>query len=244
MSEQRRDDIYAHAHRHLVDFVFDARVARVFPDMIRRSVPGYDALLPLLGLFAETFAQPHSHCYDLGCSLGAATVALAKHIRVPGCRVIAVDDAQAMVDGCRENIAAQALTVPVDVHCADIRAFAIERASVVVLNFTLQFLPPAERLALLRRIHQACLPGAVLVLAEKIRFEDPERQAFAERMHLQFKQANGYSQLEISQKRSALENVLIPDSLETHHARLQEAGFTAVHTWFQSFNFAAVAALK
>ncbi len=244
MSEQRRDDIYARTHGDLVDFAFDERVARVFPDMIRRSVPGYDALLPLLGLFAENFAQPDSHCYDLGCSLGAATVALAQHIHVPGCKIVAVDNAQAMVDGCRENIAAQPLAVPVEVHCADIRAFAMQRASVVVLNFTLQFLPPDERLALLQRIHRACLPGAVLVLAEKIRFDDPRHQAFAERMHLLFKQANGYSQLEISQKRSALENVLIPDSLAMHHARLQEAGFSAVHTWFQSFNFAAVAAIK
>ncbi len=244
MSEQRRDDIYARTHGHLVDFVFDERVARVFPDMIRRSIPGYDALLPLLGLFAENFAQPDSHCYDLGCSLGASTVALARHVDVPGCKIIAVDNAQAMVDGCRENIAAQLLAVPVEVHCADIRALAMERASVVVLNFTLQFLPPNERLALLRRVYRACLPGAVLVLAEKIRFDDPGRQAFAERMHLLFKQANGYSQLEISQKRSALENVLIPDSLAVHHARLQEAGFAAVHTWFQCFNFAAVAAIK
>ena len=125
-----------------------------------------------------------------------------------------------------------------------VRDLELARASVVVLNFTLQFLPPDERPGLLRRIHDACLPGAALVLAEKIRFEDREQQAFAERMHVAFKQANGYSELEISQKRSALEKVLIPDSLEVHHQRLREAGFGAVHTWFQCFNFAAVVAIK
>ena len=244
MSEQRRDDIYARQHGHLVDFVFDARVARVFPDMIRRSVPGYDTLLPLLGLFAGTYAQPHSHCYDLGCSLGAATLAMARRITVLDCKVIAVDNAAAMIDGCRENIAACALPVPVEVHCADVRDIVLERASLVALNFTLQFLPPGQRLPLLRRIRQACLPGAALVVAEKIRFEEADRQTFAEDMHLRFKQANGYSQLEISQKRSALENVLRPDSLETHRARLYEAGFSAVHTWFQCFNFAALVALR
>lgn len=244
MRDRSRDDIYAGAHEQLVDFVFDERVARVFPDMIRRSVPGYEALVPLLGLFAETFAQPDSRCYDLGCSLGAATLAMRRRIAVPGCEIIAVDNSQAMVAGCRANLDADASSVPVTVTCADVRTLEMARASVVALNFTLQFLPPPERLPLLQRIHQACLPGAALLLAEKVCFEQPEQQAFAERMHLAFKQANGYSQLEISQKRSALENVLIPDSLESHHGRLREAGFTAAHTWFQCLNFAAVVAIK
>lgn len=244
MKDPPRDDLYARPREQLVDFAFDEKVVRVFPDMIRRSVPGYDTIVPLLGLFAETFAQPHSRCYDLGCSLGAATLAMRRRIRVPECEIVAIDSSEAMVRGCRENVDADPSPVPVQVQCADLRTVDMQRASVVILNFTLQFLPAQERLTVLQRIHEACLPGGAVLLAEKIRFDDPGEQDFSERMHVAFKQANGYSELEISQKRSALEKVLVPDTLELHHRRLHEAGFNVVHTWFQCFNFAAVVAIK
>jgi tRNA (cmo5U34)-methyltransferase len=239
-----KDAIYANPQEHIVDFAFDERVASVFPDMIRRSVPGYGDIIALLGLFAEQYAQPGSILYDLGCSLGAATLSLRHRIRVPDCRIVAVDNAEAMVARCREHIAADLSPTPVDVHCADIREVAIDNASVVVLNFTLQFLPPEERLVLLKKIHAGLLPGGVLVLSEKIRFAEEVSQQFEETMHLAFKRANGYSEMEISQKRQALEKVLIPETLDAHRARLTEAGFCRSEPWFQAFNFASIAAFK
>ena len=117
-------------------------------------------------------------------------------------------------------------------------------ASVVVFNFTLQFIPPAQRDALLARIGSAMRPGGVLVLSEKIRFEDEHLQALNTDLHHAFKRANGYSDLEISQKRSALENVLVPETIATHQQRLRNAGFTSVDVWFQCFNFASLVAIK
>lgn len=239
-----RDTLYATLHQPLDDFTFDDRVAAIFPDMIRRSVPGYGAIIGLLGLMAGEYAQPRSQIYDLGCSLGAATLAMRRRIPHPGCRIIAVDNATSMVERCRENMEADAAPTPVEVVHADIRDIPIERASVVVMNFTLQFIAPEERLPLLRRVCAGMLPGGALVLAEKLAFPDAEEQAFQERMHLAFKRANGYSELEISQKRTALEKVLIPDSAQQHEARLQAAGFSRVYRWFQAFNFAAFLALK
>ena len=239
-----KDAIYSTPQEHIVDFAFDERVASVFPDMIRRSVPGYGDIIALLGLFAEQYAQQDSTLYDLGASLGAATLSLRRRIRTANCRIVAVDNAEAMVERCRENIAGDLSPTPVEVLCADIRDVIIENASVVVLNFTLQFLAPEERLILLNKIHQGMLPGGVLILSEKLRFNDEESQQFQERMHLAFKRANGYSELEISQKRAALEKVLVPDTLEQHRERLAQAGFSRIEPWFQAFNFASIAALK
>ncbi len=239
-----KDAIYATPQEHIVDFAFDERVASVFPDMIRRSVPGYGDIIALLGLFAEQYTQEGSTLYDLGCSLGAATLSLRRRINVSGCRIVAIDNAEAMVERCREHIAADLSPTPVEVVCGDIREITIENASVVVLNFTLQFLQPAERLALLEKIHHGLLPGGVLVLSEKIRFANEQSHQFEETMHLAFKRANGYSEMEISQKRQALENVLIPDTLEQHCKRLTQAGFSRIEPWFQAFNFASLAALK
>lgn len=239
-----KDHIYATPQEHIVDFAFDERVAAVFPDMIRRSVPGYGDIISMLGLFAERYATEGSTLYDLGCSLGAATLSLRRRITVPGCRIVAVDNAEAMVERCRENIAADLSPTPVEVVCGDIRDTTITNASVVVLNFTLQFLPPQERGALLAGIHAGMQPGGVVVLSEKIRFADAQSQQFQETMHLAFKRANGYSEMEISQKRQALENVLLPETLEQHRERLLHAGFSRVEPWFQSFNFASIAAIK
>jgi len=239
-----KDRIYASPRDMIVDFRFDSQVAAVFPDMIRRSVPGYDTIIPLLGLFAERYARSDSNIYDLGCSLGAATLAMRRYINQPGCRIVAVDNAEAMIAQCRANLDADTADVPVSLHCSDIRDIEIEDASLVVINFTLQFIPPDQRLALLERIYRGMLTGGALVIADKIAFQDQMQQQFEETMHLDFKKANGYSELEISQKRTALENVLIPDTLEVHLERARRAGFSQAHPWFQCFNFAALCAIK
>lgn len=243
-SDSRKDTLYAAPLEPIVDFAFDEHVAAVFPDMIRRSVPGYGTLTGLMGIIAGEYAQPGSRLYDLGCSLGAATLAMRRHIRQPGCRIIAIDSSAAMVERCRENIDADQAPTPVDVVCADIRDVAIAQASVVTMNFTLQFIEPAQRLPLLQRIHAGLLPGGALLMAEKLRFADDMEQARQEQMHLAFKRANGYSELEISQKRAALERVLLPDTLEEHRARLHAAGFSQVWLWFQAFNFSALIAIR
>jgi tRNA (cmo5U34)-methyltransferase len=243
-NDHRRDNIYASPQEMIVDFAFDERVASVFPDMIRRSVPGYSEIIALLGLFAEEYAQPNSNLYDLGCSLGAATLSLRRRIKVTDCAIIAVDNSSAMVERCRENIAHDLATTPVAVMCQDVREIAIENASVVVLNFTLQFLSTEERLALLQKVYRGLRPGGILILSEKLRFKDEEQQHFHEQLHPTFKRANGYSELEISQKRAALEEVLIPDTLEQHRERLSAAGFAQIEPWFQAFNFVSIAARK
>lgn len=240
----REDAIYAEPQEKIVDFEFNENVARVFPDMIRRSVPGYGSMITMLGLMAERYAQPGSNIYDLGCSLGAASLAMRRRIKPHDCQIIAVDNSAAMVEGCRHNIDNDLSPIEVDVRCEDIREINYQNASVVVLNFTLQFLPPEQRRPLLQKIYDALLPGGVLVLSEKLEFADKDEAATLEALHLDFKRANGYSDLEISQKRSALENVLIPDTAELHQQRLQEIGFRQAERWFQCFNFASFLAIK
>jgi len=243
-SDSRKDTLYAAPLETMADFAFDARVAAVFPDMIRRSVPGYGTLTGLMGIIAGEYAQANSRLYDLGCSLGAATLAMRRRISQPGCRIVAIDNSPAMVERCRENIDADQAATPVEVLCADIRDVPITQASVVAMNFTLQFIEPAQRLPLLQRIHAGLLPGGVLLLAEKLRFTDESEQAGQERMHFAFKRTNGYSELEISQKRAALERVLLPDTLDEHRERLRTAGYSQIWPWFQAFNFAALLAVR
>ncbi len=241
------DRLFAQPLAQPQDFVFNEAVARVFPDMIKRSVPGYPTIVENMGVLAAQFAQPNTRLYDLGCSLGAVTQAFRRHVKTDGCRVLAVDNSAAMVERCREYLHAQDSMfqelLPAEVLEADVLALPFRPASVVALNFTLQFIPPEQRPTLLHSIRQALVPGGALILSEKLRFEDADEHALLNDLHIAFKRANGYSELEIAQKRSAIENVMKPDSLETHRQRLLDAGFSRVMPWFQCLNFASLIAL-
>ena len=242
---KKQDVIYASPLNEIIDFDFDEKVAEVFPDMIQRSVPGYGTMISTIGILAAKYAQPSSRCYDLGCSLGAVSLSMRQRINQPDCKIIAVDNSEAMVERGMELLASDSSSrVPVEMVCADIQDIAIENASVVVLNFTLQFIPLAHRLALITRIYQGLKQGGVLILSEKMAFDDQVKQDFHTEAHHDFKRANGYSDLEISQKRTALERVMIPESLTCHKQRLQDAGFSMSEVWFQCFNFASMIAIK
>ncbi len=238
------DSLYLEPRQPVGDFQFDADVARVFPDMIRRSVPGYPVIVALLGILAARHVQPHTLCYDLGCSLGAASLSMARHIQQPGCRIVGVDNSSAMLQRCREILGQSRPRAPVDLMCADVLQVNIERASVVVLNFTLQFIDCTRRIELLANIHQGLVPGGALILSEKITFADPRQTERFTHLHHAFKGAEGYSDLEISQKRTALERVLYPETIETHLERLRAVGFSSCDVWFQCLNFMSILALK
>jgi len=241
------DRIFAQPQEHVADFTFNEDVARVFPDMIKRSVPGYPTIVENIGVLGARFAQPHSLIYDLGCSLGAVTQALRRHVRADGCKVLGVDNSAAMLARCREYLSAQDAMyqelLPADLLEADILAMDFQSCSLVAMNFTLQFIEPGKRLELLQRIRQALLPGGALILSEKLRFSDDAEQELLNELHLDFKRANGYSELEIAQKRTAIENVMRPDTLDEHRERLAQAGFSKVVPWFQCLNFASLVAL-
>jgi tRNA (cmo5U34)-methyltransferase len=240
----KKDEIFADPANKIADFKFDEQVADVFDDMINRSVPGYREVVIMSGLFAERFVQPNSNCYDLGCSLGATTLSMRQRITQSGCRIIAVDNSAAMIEHCRSNIVPDEGLVPVDIILEDIRNIDFSTCSMAVVNYTLQFLPPSERQQLLQKIYDAMLPGAVLLLSEKVTFEEAQLSEMFIDIYHAWKAHNGYSELEIKQKRNALENILIPDTIATHRQRLADVGFKRCEIWFQCFNFISIAAFK
>ena len=239
----KQDKIFAKSQQ-VVDFAFDDAVADVFPDMIRRSVPGYETVISLLGVLANQYAQNNTNIYDLGCSLGAATLSAHQQTRTLNLRHICIDNSEAMVKRCASRLKRHMPEANLEILCENIEHTEVKNASVVIVNFTLQFLAPEARLALLKKIYDGLLPNGVLVLSEKLVFENEAENDYLIEWHHNFKRANGYSDLEISQKRAAIENVMIPDTLEQHQQRLQQAGFEVSYQWFQSFNFASMVAIK
>jgi tRNA (cmo5U34)-methyltransferase len=240
---QQKDQVYASPMPSVAAFEFDAGVADVFQDMIQRSVPGYGLLLDLIGVFAQRYGRKNSNCYDLGCSLGASTLQLKRNLP-DSSHVIAVDTSEAMADRCRSNLLRDHSTTTSEVRLEDLRDTEISNASLVILNFTLQFVPDNERQGILNKLGAGINEGGALLLAEKVRFEDSDRQTLMTDLHHEFKRYHGYSDLEISQKRAALENVLVPNTEDELKLRLMAAGFREVELCVRCLNFEAFIAIK
>ncbi|HQX52524.1 MAG TPA: carboxy-S-adenosyl-L-methionine synthase CmoA [Planctomycetaceae bacterium] len=238
------DDIYSLPMNQVGSFEFDEQVVRVFPDMIARSVPGYGSILSMIEQLAARFVRPGTTVWDLGCSLGAATRLIRK--QAPSdCVIHAVDNSSAMIARLRAMLEeSTASGCDVQLHEMDLRDAVISNATFVVLNLTLQFLPPLDRTTVMHKVYLGLLPGGAVLLSEKVCFDDPAQQQLLTELHHDFKRAHGYSDLEIAQKRTSIENRLIPESLQTHVERLKDAGFETVAPWFQCFNFVSILAVR
>lgn len=239
-----QDNIFSSPLSEIVDFVFDDNVVDVFPDMINRSVPGYSTVINLIGIIAQQYAKPKTRLYDLGCSLGAASLSMRHRLTQDSCEIISVDNAEAMIERLDKILLRDNSQTPVETICTDIQTVDISNASVAVMNFTLQFIPLQERDAILEKIYNGLNTGGCLILSEKLAFADEDENETQINLHHAFKKSNGYSDLEIAQKRSALENVLIPETSAVHIQRLKKIGFTQVFPFFQCFNFASFIAVK
>lgn len=225
------------------EFRFDEAVARVFPDMLRRSIPGYSALLHMIGVLARNTVQANTHVYDLGCSLGAVSLSIRHAIGTRPVKLVALDNSKAMVEKCREIVSADSAPCPVEVREGDISKLELEACSLAVLNFTLQFAQPPQRADIISNIAQHLVPGGALVISEKTHDEDETRQRFYAEAHDSFRESNGYSRLELSRKREALERVMVPETPSRQVQRLEAAGLEVIE-WFRCLHFVSWVAFK
>jgi len=199
----------------------------------------------MIGLLAEKYCQEQSRIYDLGCSLGGATLAAVDRVKCQDFSTIAIDNSAAMIGRLETKLKnLPRFASNIECRCENLLDSKIANASVVVMNFTLQFIPLDQRVSLLSKIYAGMQPGGVLIISEKITFPDEKLNQLFIQMYHSFKENMGYSKLEISQKRAALEKVLLPETLDMHRDRLKKIGFQSIDVWFQCFNFASMVAFK
>ena len=237
------DRLYA-SGRVAEDFSFNDRVAEVFDDMLHRSVPYYRTVIEGMAQLLDSLLPQGATLYDLGCSTGTTLLELARLLPDKRFRYIGIDLAPAMVAKARRKSDMYGKADILEFRQGDITTCPLPQAAGILCNYTLQFLRPLHRQALVNRLHAALPEGGVLILSEKtispaIRLN----RAFISSYH-SFKKQQGYSELEIAAKREALENVLVPFSLGENRTMLENAGFTEIEVFFQWFNFASLVALK
>ena len=215
-----KDEIFSGEIKKIVDFKFDEKVANVFEDMLRRSIPAYGTIIAVTGMFAEKYARENTNIYDLGCSLGASALSIQQRINKSNCKIIAVDNSPEMLARAEKFIDNSKYPVSIELILADANDVEIVNASIVVLNLTLQFIPPEKRLSLLEKIYKGLNKSGILIMTEKVKFNEEELDKRQSARYYDYKAFMGYSELEISRKRDALENVMILDDIKTHFKRL------------------------
>lgn len=239
-----KDEVFKDEIKKASDFKFSEKVAKVFDDMVNRSVPFYGEIQRMMAELAADHAKEDSDVYDLGCSTGTTMIGMDTMVD-PTIRFIGIDDSQEMLDKCKSKLLEQGFSRDYELRCADLsQGVKINNASVVILCLTLQFVRPIYREQLLKNIYDGLNSGGALVLVEKILAEDSRYNRDFIKYYYNYKRRNNYSELEISQKREALENVLIPYKLSEDITMLRDTGFSHCEVFFKWYNFAGLFAVK
>jgi len=234
-----KDKIYSKKKDRIIPFEFNKEVVDVFDDMISRSVPIYSETVKRQSQIAAKYYRKDSTIYDLGCSNGNLGMFLLSEMDNKKFEMIAVDNSETMLEAYRKRLLKHPNGNNVKLKCRDIIDIKLKNASVVIMNLTLQFLQLNYRREILNKIYNALYPGGILLITEKVIHENKDFADLQQEFHYRFKKEKGYSDLEISQKRDALENVLIPETTEYHLKRLKDVGFNKIDIWFKWFNFAS-----
>ncbi len=239
-----KDEVFREKLGSVADFKFGKNVATVFDDMLDRSVPFYSEIQRMVAEMADDFSMDGTHVYDLGCSTGTTLLNLQNSIDKE-VTYIGVDSSEDMLARCRDKFEEHGFSKPYKLMCADLnQGVMIENASVVLMVLTLQFIRPLYRETLIHSISRGLNENGCLILVEKVLGEDSLFNRLFIKYYYDMKMRNGYSELEISQKREALENVLIPYKLLENRELLLKTGFRYCDVFFKWYNFCGMVAVK
>lgn len=224
-------------------FVFDERVVQVFDNMVSRSVPLYREVLVCAAQWAIAYYQPNTRIIDVGCSTGTFLELLGRSLPEPT-TLVGIDNSAPMVERAREKLVHLEQFHQVELICAPAEQCSFAESSVVVMNYTLQFLALNQRQKLLQKVYEGLMPGGLLFLSEKVVSPYPQFQEMITRQYELFKARNGYAETEIERKKEALENVLVPLSEQQQVQMLHEVGFNQVDALIKLHHFVSFVALK
>ncbi|HEX5002299.1 MAG TPA: carboxy-S-adenosyl-L-methionine synthase CmoA [Bacteroidia bacterium] len=247
MSEQKtekKDKVFSEEKKAVDDFKFGENVVRVFDDMVSRSVPFYGEIQRMICEQVADFAVPNTNVYDLGCSTGTTLLGLDP-LLPPEVGFRGVDDSPEMISQCLENFKAAGFKRDYEVNYGDLNdGVTIENASVAIMCLTLQFVRPLFREDLVKSVFDQLDHNGCFILVEKVLGEDSMFNRHFIKYYYNMKRRHHYSEMEISQKREALENVLIPYRLSENIEMLKRCGFRSTEVFFKWYNFTGIIAMK
>jgi tRNA (cmo5U34)-methyltransferase len=243
----KKDKLFLQSETPAGNFEFNVEVAEVFDDMLERSVPFYREQQTMIRGIIKRMWNPETKIYDLGCSTATTLIGLCRELPTSA-RFIGYDNSSAMLERAIRNIKANHFQRRIAVRHAELNGrpsdFSLRNAGVVTMCWTLMFIRPLQRDKVIRWIYDSLVDGGVLIVTEKILTNSGNMNRFFVDLYYEFKKQAGYSETEISRKREALENVLIPYRVEENLDLFRRNGFDIPETFFQWFNFAGFLCVK
>lgn len=223
---------------------FDEHVTGCFEDMLKRSIPQYDAMREAVFALACRYQNPKTAIVDLGASRGDAIAPLLERFGAYN-QWVAVEVSPPMLEVLRARFAGWVDSGCMQIRDLDLRTgFPPVQASVILSVLTLQFTPIEYRQQIVKRAYDALVPGGALLLVEKVLGATAELDAALVEEYYAFKRASGYTEDEIQRKRMALEGVLVPLTAEWNETLLRRCGFGHVDCFWRAWNFAGWVAVK
>jgi tRNA (cmo5U34)-methyltransferase len=246
--KMKKDKVFSEHIQNIRPFEFNEKVAHVFDDMAERSIPFYKEVQKMVTGLALTFFQKGSNIYDLGSSTATTISLISQGLKdhdIKDYAIFGIDSSSAM---CREaEVKLKSIDADMKkIHLqeGDLFDCQIENASVVIMNYTLQFIDPLKREKLISHIYKGLRHNGILLVSDKMLQSNTDTRRIFIENYYEMKRTNGYSDLEISQKREALENVLIPYSVKEEERLFRNCGFEAVDTFFTWYNFSSFICMK
>ena len=205
-------------------------VAAEFDEHVRRSVPFYAEGQRLVAEISDFFLPQDAIVYDIGCSTGTLPQQILARHAPKKFSLTGIDREASMIEHAQTRVRDPRASFV----CANALEFDYQRASLITCYYTLQFVRPAVRVDLLRRLYDSLQWGGALLLFEKVRAPDARFQDYMTQLYNEFKLDQGFSEAEIVNKARSLKGVLEPFSEEGNLTLLREAGFvdiTIVFKW-------------
>lgn len=242
----KKDRIFLTSDRGPGSFEFNAEVAEVFDDMLVRSIPFYLEQQAMILELCKRWWPQGTIIYDLGCSTATTLIALAREL--PAARLVGYDSSSPMLDRASKKRDELNLKDRIDLRYGDLNGelseLSLENAGIIIMAWTLQFVPPRRREKVIRWIYDSLAEDGVLLVSEKVLPGEQDFKSLFTDVYYQFKRQRGYVDEEIARKREALENVLVPYRIDENLALFRRSGFELAETFFQWFNFASFLCIK
>jgi len=241
-----KDEIFKKEKKEITPFAFSHEVTRVFDDMVNRSIPFYKEIHQLIiDLLKLKLTKDNLIINDLGCSTGAVILSIESWLKHAGrsAHFNGFDNSAPMLSKCNEKLSDYRVR-SFTLFEEDLNKSTLPQNNLSIMNYTLQFIDIEKRKELLKKIYDSLESKGLFILSEKITPELESNEDLICDLYYEFKKNNGYSELEIAQKREALINVLKPLTPNEQIRMLKDAGFQRSEIFFRWYNFVTYVCIK
>ena len=220
---------------------FDKNVTKNFVNHIRQSIPGYENGHEIVCNLTDFFNIENSICYELGSSTGELTKKLANHNKNKKVKFIGIETEKPMIEKAKNHCKSHK---NIFFKKNDVTSFNFKITPLIISYYTIQFIPPKYRQALIKKIYDSLEWGGGFIWFEKVRGSDARFQDILTNLYSNFKLKNGFSHEEIFNKTESLKSVLEPFSSQGNIGLLKRAGFKDIMTIYKNLCFEGIVCIK